>query len=172
MATEEEKQNEIDKIPVKVYLYQLSEVLGKEILMNIAKTKEFGGKEYPIITAEDVFNRFNPFSCELCDLHSSKTPCGVAMKRWKKVAKLNDAKSKNASEDLFNRELLPCFNRLAGSSYFQKRMTYFFNNSSRFAQFFYVLQMESAWREGGCDAFLKPKTSSLDRKVLLPDWQI
>ena len=63
---------------------------------------EMEGKTYPIITAQDLIDK-EAQGCFYCFLHSSHTPCGKQLKKWKECTLRQPTKSLEETEkDLEN----------------------------------------------------------------------
>jgi beta-xylosidase len=84
MSQEEEKNEELS-----------SEEFRKIIFENKLKMH---GKTYPIITAQDIIDK-EAQMCFYCFLHSSHTPCGKQLQKWKDCTLSRPEKSDKEEEE-------------------------------------------------------------------------
>ena len=112
--------------------YKVLRQYSKEIIANSFECSD--GKSYRVLSAKDIFQRYNPFTCPTCLAIGEETPCGkVARKYWdcqerleknnnsgdnKKSSPLNDDDNNEKQRHpectkIMSEEFLPCIKQHA-----------------------------------------------------------
>jgi len=103
---------------------------------------EIEGKSYPIFTAQDLVEKENQYQCSYCYLHSTHTPCGNQLGKYKECLSekqgdvtpseaLSSRKEDDPCKSVFEKEFFPCFVKLSGSPYLYLRANALFGLETR-----------------------------------------
>eukprot|EP01080_Neovahlkampfia_damariscottae_P008098 gene8098-12559_t len=99
------------------------------------------GKTYPIITAQDLIDK-EAQGCFYCFLHSSHTPCGKQLKKWKDCTLKQPIKSEEESKEdienendeckpIFENEFFPCYSKFMRYPYYSIRFNVLIENQTK-----------------------------------------